>query len=315
MLRDDNEVRAGVANLASGPTAVRTISPTVRERPNAAKFSSSSIADATITSTDWLRQFRTSTNLRPLVQNAASAARSAHDGRAAYTVYLAMIECGVLLRAARQGPDALQEHLRYLTGLTAVAPEQIRKKSEKSVGRCMALTTPALFENVQMSDSDGENAAYWRDLAASEGDPLAMMEALNHSKPVRRTDLNGNTRELSGPEIALEVAHSNDPAALFTLGQRIFSDTKNDDRMDGMALSLAVCMAGYDCTGANPDFGWDDCDVSGACVNGRDYASIVQQSLSASEYAAVYAKSQAIQSAIQRGDQTLVDAIVSHARL
>ena len=263
---------------------------------------------------DWLGQFRSATDLRDVVRNAATAAVGAHDGRAAFVVYKAMVECADILEIAKKSPEALQEHLRWLADLTAAAPE-FDKKRRETVRRCLPLTEPGLFEGVPVSESDSASAAFWRDRSSSEGDSLALMEALSLEKSVRRTDSSGDTVLLSTKEIALEVARSNDPEALFLLGQRIFADTKDSARMDGMALSLAVCLGGYDCTSTNPDIGSGDCDVSGSCTSGRDFVSIVQQSLPASQYATLYAKSQDILTALQRGDLSAVEAIVAHARL
>jgi hypothetical protein len=105
---------------------------------------------------------------------------------------------------------------------------------------------------------------------------------------------------------------SQDPEAIFMIGQTPLNGHVNDP-IDGLAVTIAACDLGYDCsTGNEAIFG--ACGASDNCTAGLTYADVVTQGIGADGYAKVYARAQQIEDAVARGDDAALQQFVQMTR-
>ena len=95
------------------------------------------------------------------------------------------------------------------------------------------------------------------------------------------------------------VLESGDTDALYHAGFALANPRLGDDPMRGMALALAACNMGRDCTPNNPDSYMHGCRAAGTCPEGDDFVYMLQRNLGQEEYAKLYARAQQIESDIR----------------
>jgi hypothetical protein len=104
---------------------------------------------------------------------------------------------------------------------------------------------------------------------------------------------------------------SQDPEAIFRVGQYLYLSQFSSDRLQGVALSLAACEMGYDCSVNNPENPFANCKYAGLCLPDSDYFYVTQQSLGAARYAEVYARAQSIRDLFEAGNTEAVAADIN----
>jgi hypothetical protein len=99
---------------------------------------------------------------------------------------------------------------------------------------------------------------------------------------------------------------SGDSDALFEAGLLLADSRYSSDPLAGVAVALAACDLGRDCSSKNPDNSFANCRLSGACPADADFAYFMQQSLGPDSYAQAYARAQEIKDAVRNGDWDVV---------
>ena len=103
---------------------------------------------------------------------------------------------------------------------------------------------------------------------------------------------------------------SGDPDALYLAGMLLADPRYSSDALNGIAVALAACELGRDCSADNPENSFHNCGVSGACPADADFVYYLQQSLGPSAYAQVYARAQQVKQSVQAGDWDAVMAVL-----
>jgi hypothetical protein len=112
---------------------------------------------------------------------------------------------------------------------------------------------------------------------------------------------------LQAAEANLQSAvESGDLTALYRAGMLLSDPRYSNDPSNGIAVALAACNLGQDCSASNSDSAFFNCKLSGACPADADFAYYLQQSLGPATYAQVDAHAQQIKQAIQAGDWSAV---------
>jgi hypothetical protein len=259
---------------------------------------------AAVPSAEWNARFRASDDYAEFIRSAISAAMNG-DGRAAWYIQRALSSCAYVVHAYRGSADPeaqLQQELQSMPN----APQWARNDSEKKTRRCLGLAQTAPFASLPKREG-GYPSAYWGAKALAAGDPLAQEQAaadaiatISTAKDMAETE---KTKQLQLVETDLRNAiQTGDPDALYYAGSLLANGRYSSNPLDGVAVSLAACDLGHDCSAANPDNPWANCKVNGSCPADADYAYYMQQSLGPETYAHVYSRAQEIEQAIRSGD-------------
>lgn len=244
---------------------------------------------------DWGIQYVGASDYGVFVGRAAKSAL-AGNGRAAYYVSQALGLCADIIQLARVSQNPW---VTFQDGFakTPYTPPWVRDKQVKKFNKCISLSRGNVFDAFPPVDG-GYTYAYWRNLALSRKDPLAIADETN------RVSLNiSNLRSPEERSAAIEevkgelreVISTKDKEALFTAGSTITNGSLGVDVLKGFALSLVACDLGYDCSVKNTTLPLADCLSVGTCNESYKYSDELMDTLGSSRFATVYAQSKEIQ--------------------
>lgn len=227
-----------------------------------------------VTPADWRARFDKANDYLRFVKEALPAAQ-AGDGRAAFYIAAALHQCPL---------DAVAAGLQL--------PQ-----------RCLGLAKEGV-----PGDHD---STYWFAQALGDGDPLAQADAARGAVGDVMADpqMPGNQQaaklKIAQDYLRAAVA-SGDLDALWSAGQTLSSPVFAPDTLRGVAVALASCELGRDCSANNPEDPAHECVVAGTCSPNGDYAYMLQQSLGQERYAQVNTQMRKVVQAERAGDTQAV---------
>lgn len=252
----------------------------------------------------WDERFDGSTDYFAFVSSAALPAYKG-DGRAQYRIWEALSFCYGELGVLRilGGGDvykALQEQLD-----NPYMPQLGKEHDKIRFKRCEGFLAGNAFASLPPR-AGGYPREYWADRAAQSGDALAQIETV--SADLRRLGAAGASRaklEAGMETYEARALSSRDPAALMKLGGVLVGPSPLLDSDAALALQVAACETGFDCSLTNPHFGFclhgqDDCYMTGT------WEDLLQQGSGAAGYAKLFAEAQDIEDLLQRGEADVV---------
>jgi hypothetical protein len=266
------------------------------------------------TAAAWTAKFRSSDNYLKFVIEALPAAQNG-DGRAAWYIGEALTSCALVMKTYLGSADPEAQLNQELANMTK-APQWARDLQAQTTRRCMGLARADPFENLPQRDN-GYTSSYWHDLALTDGDPLAQEQAAKDAlaaiSVARDMSDEARTDKINLGERDLRAAvESGDPDALYAAGMLLANPRYSSNSLNGIAVALASCDLGHDCSADNPDNAFYNCKLSGSCPANADYAYFVQQSLGPEQYAQVYAHAQEIKQSVQAQDW---DAVLANLKI
>jgi hypothetical protein len=257
----------------------------------------------------WTVKFHASHDYLAFVSEALPLALK-RDGRAAYYIGDALQSCALIIKNYKDSADP-DAQLNAELAASPKAPQWTKDLHAQLVHRCLGLAQHDAF--VDLPSGQSYNASYWYDSALSKGDALAEVRAasmaladvsVSASMPA---DVKAEKIQSAESNLQAAVA-SGDSVAMFYVGMAIANSRVSVDPTQGVALELAACELGYDCSADNPDNVFSNCKLSGACPADADFAYFVQESLGADKYAQAYARAQTVKQFIEAGDWAAVAA-------
>lgn len=298
----NDEVPVELATARPAPTelestvADESVAPLVEPLPSNTK--AESLGDQ-----NWLRRRRESADdFAFAVELAAAAMRG--DARAHYVLGEVLLKCEVSKRTLAPYKDGTvaDRMERYLTE-NNIALENSRQMLRAEAARCARLFSDDPFVQFDLP-REARDFRWWSKRAVDMGDPIAVMDrtlGLAAGRGAEDDDDSGRElRQALLTDVHVAVA-SREPAALFMVGTLLSQPAITTSIDVGLAWQVAACTAGYDCSNANPDFGFG-CIPEGTCVAGLSYTDIIQRDLGAAKYADIYADAQDIQYKVSTND-------------
>lgn len=229
----------------------------------------------------------------------ASAAADSGDGDAAWIVFEAALICRMALRKIAAGDEAVREYLAP-TLMTHLDEQRAR-----DLQRCRPLLEDDYFNDWRNHEVLTIHPPHWRERALSLGSPMAKLTVTQSllsqlADPATTLDREATTHTVRG--YIRDVIRSDDARARFQLGLRLMSGDASRDGRYRMAMSLAACDMGYDCSADNPANPWANCRyLPDQCPPDTSYRSGLAESLSARDYARVDALAEQFKEAHRRG--------------
>ena len=294
----ETQLRLPPAHSVAGPVAV-TQGP---QSPASSKLVSSGTPSQRGTHTQWSNKYFRTEDYFDFVSRAARAAYDG-DGRAAHYVADALTACILVSTMVRTNPDAETEYRRQFVDLPN-APQWVRDVNLKKFSRCEHLGKGDPFQDLPPGKGDYQSPGYWRERALSDGDSLALAQRAAREL-AQVADATGNRRDIiehAQADVATSM-NSADPESMFSIGSLLGNGRYTRDITRGIAIALAACDLGYDCSAANPENTFAGCKDSGACPADADYAYFVEQGMGEKAYAQAYAQAQEFKDALVRRDQ------------
>jgi hypothetical protein len=290
--------------LARHETVAHLVAPTPRAA--SAGHDAPHVPEAVRTDTSpaaWMRKFNASEDYLQFVKDALPAALKG-DRRATWYIGVALSACASVVKRYQGSSDAEAQLNQELTDMRH-APQWARDLTEQQTHRCIGLAQQDPLASLPHRDG-GYPPAYWRDRALQGGEPLAedqaAIDALSSIAGVSNMSKDEKADELKTAQNSLRaVVESGDPDALYNAGVLIANAQYSDNPQNGLAVALAACDLGHDCSANNPDNVFSRCKLTGACPADADYAYYLQQSLGPEAYAQVYAQAMQIKQSIQSG--------------
>jgi len=313
MLRNAPEPAQTFRPAATSPTTSGAIpgaasSPMAEERQGTNQSTAKSTS-----STAWTTRFRASEDYLQFVKDALPAAIN-NDGRAAWYIAEALGKCAFVMRSYRNSADPEAQLMQQLAGMPK-APQWARDNVAHSTHRCLGLAQDDPVRDLPARDG-GYPLKYWEQQALENGDALAQAQAA-----ATALSLVALTQNMSQDEKAAQykiaetdlrsAVVSGDPDALYLAGMLLADPRYSSDTLNGVAVALAACDLGRDCSANNPENSFSACRVSGACPADADFAYFLQQSLGPDDYAKVYAHAQQVKQSVQAGDWDAVMAVLT----
>jgi hypothetical protein len=274
--------------VATGTTTVAT-SP---DSPSRAASPSPRAEASSVSPAEWWARFRASNDYLKFVKDALPAAVRG-DGRAAWYVKEALSSCALVIRTYHGSTDPqakLQQQLENMPN----APQWARDVIAERTRRCIGLSQQDPFDGLPERQG-GYPSNYWYEQAVADGDPLAKEQtaadaiaAVSVSKNLSETE---KAKQIEAVQTNLRAAvQTGDPDALFFAGSLLSDARYSNNPLNGIAVALAACDLGHDCSASNPENAFSNCKLSGACPADADYAYFLQQSLGSDKYAWVYSR-------------------------
>jgi hypothetical protein len=264
----------------------------------------SGTAGKNLSRSEWTAKFRASDDYLKFIKEALPAAVSG-DGRAAWYIKEALSSCANVVRTYRGSADPQAQLQQQLEGMPH-APQWARDLLEKKTNRCLGLAQNDPFVSLPERQG-GYPSAYWYEQALADDDPLAHEHKA--ADAIAAISVNQNmseaerTKRLEVVETNLRTAvQSGDPDALYHAGALLTDGRYSSNPLNGIAVALAACDLGHDCSAGNPENSWSNCKLNGACPADADYAYFIQQSLGPEKYAQTYSHAQEIEQSIRAGD-------------
>jgi hypothetical protein len=268
---------------------VTTEAPSAQVKARAARASAShapAAAPGALTP-KWRQLLTGSIDALQFVKVAVPAAK-AGDGRAAWYIGQMMRMCMRALNGIYGGtPISVEAQLQQeLAQMHPNTPQYIKDEHEREARRCLPLFEFAKKENPW--GGPPQPPAYWFAEAYAAGDPLAQLDVAARAvadimadaqmpEDVRAAKVKVVQDNLRG------AVESGDPDALYGAGILVANNEKYT--FQGLAVALAACDLGRDCTAANPESGFYECVQSGRCAPGLDFPSMLQQGMGQEQYA------------------------------
>jgi len=238
------------------------------------------------------------------------------DGRAAWSISEALARCVSTIRLfhGSTDPAVLQAAEDEHTHSSPNVPQWLHAVRDEMAKMCSKLATTDPFAALPPR-AGGYTITYWRKLALAEGDGLAVVEAATTSAGVgidwSRESTPAEIHTLQAAQAKLQAAvSSGDPAVLFQAGMNLTNGQIAVDPRDGVALVLAGCEMGFDCSANNSMLPWHNCQYSGACPANADFKYFMQTTGLASQYGQVYQHALQIEQGLQQGDPSAALAAV-----
>jgi hypothetical protein len=288
---------------ASKDTNLGWISPVrARPAPEQTTVSSHESARASKPNAGWASTFHSSANFDDFIRGALDAAVKG-DGRAALYISEALSECALVMKQYKNVADSDAKLNQQLAEMTK-APQWVRDQVEAKTRRCLKLANDDPFAQLPPREG-GYTSAYWTSQAVIDGDAVAQEGIAQRTLLDVTPSMNADQKnaKIDTAQVGVRAAvESGDPDALFLLGN-LFSDGRfTRDPLNGVALSLAACDLGRDCSAKNAENPFSACAASGACLADSDYAFFAQQSLGAQGFSIAYARAQTIKQLLQTGN-------------
>ena len=258
----------------------------------------------------WTAKFRASDDYLKFVKEALPPAVNS-DGRAAWYVGEVLRKCSLVMRLYRGSADPEAQLNQELASMSK-APQWARDLRAQETRRCLGLALEDAFKDLPPREG-GYPISYWEQQALAGNDPLAQERAAAEAlaavavTPNMSRDERANQFRIAQTDLRGAMM-SGDPDALYQAGMLLADPHYSTDSLSGVAVALAACDLGRDCSAANPDNVFYRCRLSGACPADADLAYYLQQSLGAEGYAQVYARAQEVKQLIQAGDWNAVMA-------
>jgi hypothetical protein len=259
----------------------------------------------------WGAKFHAADDYSRFIKEALPAAR-AGDGRAAWYISKALRECAYVVHEYRGSADPEAQLLQELASMPN-APEWSQKIRVEHTHRCLGIAREAPATG--LPTVDGHPSSYWYAQAVAAGDPIAQAAAA--ADAVGEVSASNGTMSDAQKADKLKTAEKNlraavesgDVDALYYAGELLTNTSAllGSDPLQGIAMALAACQMGRDCSPNNPDDpGYDYCKATGDCSADTDYAYRMQRDLGPDLYGQVYANAQVIEQAARAHDWNAV---------
>jgi hypothetical protein len=264
--------------------------------------------------TNWVTKFRSADDYLKFVREALPAARSG-DGRAAWYIGQALSSCAYVIKTYQGVRDPEAQLNQQLTGMTK-APQWTKDQLEQKTKRCLGLAQEDPFASLPHRDG-GYASSYWNEQALADAEPLAQdaaaAAAMATLSVMRDMSADAKAEKLRAIDTNVRAAvESGDADALFGAGELLADGRYSSNPLNALAVSLAACDLGHDCSADNPENAFANCKFSGACPPDANFAYFLQQSLGAENYAKVYARAQEVKQLIEAGDW---DAVLANLKV
>jgi hypothetical protein len=251
----------------------------------------------------WMRRFNASEDYLQFIKDALPAALQG-DRRATWYIGVALSSCASVVKRYHDSSDPEAQLNQELSAMR-YAPQWARDLTEQQTHRCVGLAQQDPLASLPHRDG-GYPPGYWREQALKDGEPLAedqaATEALASAASAANMSKDERADELKTAQASLRaVVESGDPDALYSAGVLLANARYSGNPQSGLAVALAACDLGHDCSANNPDNVFSRCKLTGACPADADYAYYLQQSLGPDAYAQVYAQAMQIKQSIQSG--------------
>jgi hypothetical protein len=251
---------------------------------------------------DWIRSLHESSDYFELAEGLAAAALTG-DARANYVLSEVLLKCEVYKRIlATFGDGTVVERAeRYLAEQTGPPADGTHRRRE--VFACERMYAEDPFARFALPDG-AQDFRFWSQRAVELGDPIALMNRALRSAASRSTMDDEEKASALRRALLDDVRHvvgSGEPRVLFMIGTLMSQPAITESAEVGLSWQLAACESGYDCSNANPDFGFGCVEV-GACVAGLTFPDTIQRDLGPVRYATVYASAQDILYKTRSGD-------------
>lgn len=267
-------------------------------------FQSSATSADEVLRARWTTKFRSTDDYLKFIFEALPAAQKG-DGRAAWYIGESLKSCALVMKTYADSADSGAQLNQELASMPRAA-QWARDLVEQRTQHCLGLAQQDPFEGLPPR-AGGYVASYWREQALKNGDPLAREDAA--ARALTSMSVGGDMPDSDKKKILASVQTdlrtvitSGDPDALFNAGLLLADSRYSDNPLDGIAIALAACDLGRDCSAGNPENAFSQCKLTGACPPDADYAYFLQQSLRPQDYVQVYAHAQEVKRLIEAGD-------------
>jgi hypothetical protein len=269
--------------------------------PESAQASTVQMTEST--DIDWLRRYHESTDDFALARDLGAAAVLGHP-RAQHLLAEVLLRCEIHERTlAPYTEGTVAQRVERHLASQPHGLEQSRAKFRREALRCEKLFGEDPLAEYDLPE-EARDFRYWSSLAVASKDPVAIMgrafQTVANRPATRDAEQDRVFREALLADIRVAVS-SRDAAALFKVGGLLAYPSVGASPEPGYAWQVAACAAGYDCSLANPDWGFG-CVESGACLAGETWLDTLQRDLGAAKYAEIYAQAQDIQYKVSSGD-------------
>lgn len=255
---------------------------------------------------DWRSKYAKSENYYEFVPEAVRSALNG-DGRASYYLSKVMFSCAGVIKLNHSNVDPAEKFNEDRQQNAPYMPEAEATKQLNKIRLCAHLGKDDVFAGTQLQgQEEAYRFKYWRDKALTQRDPIAEAEQANSElltvlASPSTDDAKNAVLERSQGYINHAVA-SNEAEALFKVGILLSNGNYSSNPLRGVALSIAACELGYDCSTDNMANVWSACKYTGACPAGENYESLMQKSLGEERYAQAYAQAQDVRGLLARQD-------------
>lgn len=246
----------------------------------------------------WDERFHAADDMVAFMNQAREAAESG-DAVAAWMMFESIIRCLGPMRAISRGEQAVQEHLK--PGGMAYHDE----RTVRDFHRCRGVLDAFAGEHASPDDYMRFSIQHWRQTALELGSPRARMDAV--VSLMMRLEDSRDTIDIAGTikdvrSHVRQIVQSDDALALTQLGLRLSQGDVSKDWRYGMAMFLAGCEMGYDCSADNPNSMWAICRRHPEnCSPDSSFRGELEASLPAKKYAQVDALAEQFKEAHRRG--------------